>query len=338
MLQLTFVEPGRAEWREIAEPSIQEPTDALVRPVAVATCDLDGAVAAGAAPAAGSYALGHEFVAEVLEVGDDVEGVATGALVQVPFQVSCGTCERCAAGRTGNCLTLPPRSAYGLGPFGNDFGGALTDVVRVPYAGHMLVELPEGVDPQAVASVSDNVPDGWRTVAGPLEQRPGAEVLVVAGGVPSIGLYAVEAARCLGAAAVHYVDEDPGRLRIAETLGATVHEGPPPRRLGPFPVTVSASSTHEGLHAALRSTEGDGFCTSVGIFFELETPVPLLEMYTANVTFMTGRCHARPAIPRLHELVAAGELRPELVTSDVVGWDDAPEAFSRWRTKQVVVR
>jgi threonine dehydrogenase-like Zn-dependent dehydrogenase len=339
MLQLTFVEAGKAEWREVPEPELQEPTDALVRPVAIATCDLDGAVAAGAAPGIGPYALGHEFVAEVVETGDAVDGApAPGSLVQVPFQVSCGTCGPCRAGRTGNCAALPARSTFGLGPFGNDFGGAVTDLVRVPFAQHMLVPLPGGVAPEQVASVSDNVPDAWRTVAGPLEQHPGAEVLVVGGVTRSIALYAIDIALCLGASAVHYVDDDPDRLRVAEELGAKVHEGEIPKRLGPFPVTVSGSGTHEGLHLAIRSTEGDGVCTSVGIFFELETPVPLLEMYTTNVTFVTGRCHARPAIPGILDLVAEGKLHPEKVTSDVAPWDAAPEVFSRWRTKQVVVR
>jgi threonine dehydrogenase-like Zn-dependent dehydrogenase len=339
MLQLTFVEAGKAEWRDVAEPELQEPTDALVRPVAIATCDLDGAVAAGAAPGIGPYPLGHEFVAEVLETGEAVDGAPeAGALVQVPFQVSCGECEPCRAGRTGNCANLPARSTYGLGPFGNDFGGALTDLVRVPFAQHMLVPLPAGISPEAVASVSDNVPDAWRTVAGPLEQRPGAEVLVVGGVTRSIALYAVDIALALGASAVHYVDDDDERLRVAESLGAKVHEGEIPKRMGPFPITVSGSGTHEGLHLAIRSTEGDGVCTSVGIFFELETPMPLLEMYTTNVTFVTGRCHARPAIPKILDLVAEGRLHPEKVTSDVVPWDAAPEAFSRWRTKQVVVR
>jgi threonine dehydrogenase-like Zn-dependent dehydrogenase len=339
VLQLIFVEAGKAEWREVPEPDLVEPTDALVRPVAIATCDLDGAVAAGAAPGIGPYALGHEFVAEVMQTGEAVGGgLEAGALVQVPFQVSCGTCTRCKAGRTANCESLPARSTFGLGPFGNDFGGALTDLVRVPYAEHMLVPLPDGVSPEAVASVSDNVPDAWRTVAGPLEQRPGAEVLIIGGATRSIALYAVDIALCLGAGAVHYVDDDPDRLRVAESLGATVHEGEMPQRMGPFPVTVSGAPTKEGLHLALRSTEGDGFCTSVNIFFELETPMPLLEMYTTNVTFITGRCHARPAIPRILDLVAEGRLHPEKVTSDVVPWDAAPEAFSRWRTKQVVVR
>ena len=59
--------------------------------------------------------------------------------------------------------------------------------------------------------------------------------------------------------------------------------------LGRFPITVDASGGHGGLHAALRSTAPNGTFTSVAIYFEPETPLPLLEMYTRGCTFHTGR-------------------------------------------------
>ena len=118
----------------------------------------------------------------------------------------------------------------------------------------MLVPIPDELAPATVASVSDNVPDGWRTVAHPLERRPGADVLIVGGGAPSIGLYAVDAARAHGAGRVTYLDTDEARLRVAEKLGAHVHEGPLPERLGSYPITVDACATRESLLCALRST------------------------------------------------------------------------------------
>ena len=177
----------------------------------------------------------------------------------------------------------------------------------------MLVPIPDDLAPATVASVSDNVPDGWRTVAHPLERRPGADVLIVGGGAPSIGLYAVDAAKALGAGRITYLDEDPERLRVAEQLGAHVHEGPPPHKLGSYAITVDAGATRESLHCALRSTEPGGDCTSVGILWEAETPLPLLEMYTEGVSFHTGRAQARPTIPAILELVLEGRLHPETV-------------------------
>ena len=227
---------------------------------------------------------------------------------------------------------------YGFGAFGGDWGGALSDLVRVPYADAMLVSLPDGVDPVAVASASDNIPDAWRTVAPQLERRPGAEVFVVAGGARSIALYAVNAALALGASKVVYLDADDTRLRVAAELGAETVEGEPPHRLGPFPITVNASLTHEGLNCAIRSTDPGGVCTSVAIVPEPETPMPLFEMYTNGIEFRTGRVMARSVIPEILERTAAGELRPERVTSRTVAWDDAADAVGDPETKLIVTR
>src|SRR6476620_10909741 len=72
MQQLTFVGTRRLEWREVPDPVLGTPDAALVRPVAVATCDLDAGIVSGNAPLPGPFAFGHEFVADVVAVGDAV--------------------------------------------------------------------------------------------------------------------------------------------------------------------------------------------------------------------------------------------------------------------------
>ncbi|MEA2495044.1 MAG: hypothetical protein QOJ29_2955 [Thermoleophilaceae bacterium] len=334
MQQLTFLEAGKLEWRDVEEPSLQGDGEALVRPLSVATCDLDTALMRGMAPYKGPFGFGHEGVAEVVDVGDRVTGLERGQRVSISFQVFCGDCAACKAGRTASCETTPPMAMYGL-TIGGDWGGFLSDVVRVPYANAMLFPLPDGMDVAAAASASDNMPDAWRTVGPPLEQWPGAEVLV-AGGAGSIGIYAAGMAKALGAARVVYVDTDAGRRELAAGYGAEVVEDYP-ERLGPFAVTVDASASHEGLGLALRSTAPDGICTSTGIYFEQVTPVPLLEMYTKGITFTTGRVHAGPAIPHVLELIDGG-WDPEPVTSRVAAWDDAAEALVEERGKLVITR
>jgi len=338
MRQLTLVERGKVEWVDAPDPSLQSGREALVRPLAVALCDLDANIVSGEFPVPAPVALGHEFVAEVVDAGEDVSAARPGGRVVVPFQISCGECERCRRGQTGDCTSVPRLSMYGFGAFGGDWGGALSDLVRVPYADAMLVPLPAGVEPAAVASASDNIPDAWRTVAPPLARRPGAEVLVVAGGARSIALYATAIALARGAARVVYLDTDADRLALAEGLGAETVASEPPHRLGPFPITVNATTTREGLACAIRSTEPGGVCTSVAFTPEPETPVPLFEMYTNGIEFHTGRVMARAVIPEVLELTAVGGLRPERVTSKVVGWDDAADAVAEPETKLVVTR
>jgi alcohol dehydrogenase len=225
---------------------------------------------------------------------------------------------------------------YGFAPFGGEWGGFLADRIRVPFADAMLVPLPNGLDPVAVASCSDNVADAWRSVGPGLIESPGAEVLIVAGG-GSVPLYAVDLAVALGAACVHYLDTDATRLSLAAHLGANTIEGPPPRQLGPFPITVNASRTPEGLGCALRSTTPDGRCTSIGIYME-DTPLPLYEMYINGVTFLTGRTHARPAIPQLLEMTGSGQIHPEVVTTEIAEWDAITEVLQDPPMKLVMRR
>lgn len=336
MRQLTFVEPGKLEWREADEPRLDGDGEALVRPLAVATCDLDLAIVRGRVPYQEPFPFGHECVAEVTDVGDDVAAVAPGTVVSVPFQISCGECARCRRGQTGNCESVPRLSMYGL-PLGPEYGGFLADLVRVPYAEAMLVPIPDGVEPASVASLSDNIVDAWRTVGPQLEADPGAPVLIC-GGAGSIAAYATEIALALGAERVDFAGGRPEHRELAGRLGATLVDEEFPERLGPYPITVDASADEAGLACALRSTAPDGTCTSIGIYFQPQTPVPLLEMFTKGLNFYTGRPHARTVMPSALELVADGRFHPARVTAETAAWDDAPEAVAGHGAKLVISR
>ena len=336
MRELNFVEKGRLEWRDAADPAIEGDAEALVRPLAVATCDLDLWLVQGRIPHQGPLAMGHEGVGEVTEVGDSVTSVAPGDLVSIPFQVSCGQCPACRRGHTGNCERVGRMATYGL-PIGENYGGFLSDSVRVPFADAMLVPVPDDVEPAAIASLSDNIPDAWRSVGLPLADAPGAPVLVC-GGAGSIALYAVQIAVALGAERVAFAGGTANQRALAAKLGAELAEEGFPQRLGPFPITVDFSATHEGLACALRSTAPEGICTINAIYFEEATPVPLLEMYTKGLRVVTGRVHARPAMEPILELVREGRLRPELVTGETASWDDAAEAVAGHDSKLVVCR
>jgi threonine dehydrogenase-like Zn-dependent dehydrogenase len=334
MRELRFIEKGKLEWREAADPKLEGDREALVRPVALATCDIDVAFVRGRFPAE-SFPFGHECVGEVTDVGDGVEAVEPGDLVSVPFQISCGECDACRAGRTGNCESVPRLSTYGL-PIGDDFGGFASDSVRVPYADAMLVPIPQGISPSAVASLSDNIPDAWRCVAPPLEERPGSPVLIALG-AGSIALYSVAIALALGAERVDVVGGRDRDRELAAKLGASVLDEEFPDRAGFYPITVDASADPDGIACVLRSTDRDGYSTSIGIYFE-PTPLPLLDMFTQGVTFVTGRPHVRPIMPEVLELIREGRFDPEPMTARKVAWNDAAEALSELRAKTVVER
>ncbi|WP_428340035.1 alcohol dehydrogenase catalytic domain-containing protein [Mycobacterium sp.] len=341
MRQLTCVDNGRYAWREGPEPILTEPGHALVRPLVVACCDLDVAAARGAAPLPPGYAVGHEGLAEVVAVGDDVSTVGVGDRVVVPFQISCGYCRECRRGVTGSCGSLPLMAMYGLGPLaGLDGGGFMSDLVLVPYADAMLIPIPPTVDPIAVASLSDNIPDGWRTV-GPLRaelaELDAADRRVLVIGRLSIGLYAAAFAAAYGFH-VDYIDTDPARLAAAESLGAAVHDrAKPDKSWAPYPVTVHTTADPAVLAATLRATWPDGVCTDTGIYYLPTVEMPLLPMYTRGVRFVTGRVSARAVIPEILDVLAGGcDLLP--VVDRVVDWADAPEAWPTMSGKTVFTR
>lgn len=339
MRQLKHADAGRYDWHEVADLTISAPGQALVRPLAVACCDLDVAVCEGRLPLPPGYAVGHEGVAEVVAVGDGVTSVRVGDRVVVPFQINCGTCRECRRGVTGSCSSLPLLAMYGMGPIaGLDGGGFMSDLVLVPYADAMLIPVPDGVDPVAIASLSDNIPDGWRTVApfaGELASVDEVDRRVLVVGRLSIGLYAAAVAAALGAH-VDYVDTDAHRLATAEKLGATVHDRVKPAKdWDPYPVTVNTSADPALLAATLRATWPDGVCTDTGIYYQ--PTVELLPLYTRGVRFVTGRVNARAAIPQVLALLADGcDLSPAVDL--VVPWEEAPTAWPAMTGKTVFCR
>jgi alcohol dehydrogenase len=341
MRQLTATRRGIV-WREAPVPALEQPSAALVRPVAVASCDADHLAARGEGFPL-PLALGHECVADVVEVGTDVRAIQPGERVIVPFQISCGHCPACRDGRSASCLGVPPLSMYGFGIVGGAWGGALADLMLVPFADHMLVPVPSGIDPAAVASVADNVVDGWRHVAPHLAERPGAAVLVIVEGAPSIALYAVQAALALGAGSVHFMSRDQDLLQHAERLGAQPVSDRGRRARRRFPIVVDATGTAAGLRDALHRTERDGHCSSVGpLRASANVRTPTYGMYMHNATLHIGRAHVREGIPEVLDLVRTGALDPRSVTTMHADWSDAAAAFeehvARRGTKLVVSR
>jgi alcohol dehydrogenase len=329
-------------WEEVETPKLVEPRDALVRPIAVARCDLDPAIALGLYPMPAPFVMGHEMVGEVVAVGDAISNVRLGDKVIVPFQLSCMTCAPCLRGHTNACESVPSGTAFGLGPHGGiDLGGALAELVRVPWADVMLIPLPEGMDPVAAAGIPDNVSDGYRCVAAPLAERPGAPVLVVGGLAPSVGLYAVMAALALGAERVVYVDDDAARLELAAAAGAEVVNAKDQwdslKLAERFPIVVDANVLDPGRNFALRSVEPCGVCTSVSGGASSRSNLPLQSMYLKGVRYEIGRVHACATARPVLDLVSSGALDPARIINKVVPFSEAVEGMILPVTKVVFV-
>lgn len=359
MRELRFERAGRLAWHERDRPALVDPGDAIVRPFVAARCDGDtlpihrpvsralqagmalglvdpvvGAIC-GTVPFRGPFAIGHECVAEVLELGSAVTGLRVGQRVIVPWAVSCGTCGPCLRGLTAKCATTVGDgvlAAYGFGPASGPWGGMITDRLRVPFAAHMLVPVPDDIPAHRVAAASDNLADAWRAVVPPLAVREGGSVLVLGGGAKSIGLYAAGLAIAHGASTVDYLDHGAERRAIAESFGARTHAN------GRYDVVVEATSRSAGLRRALRALAPGGVCTAVGYYLGTGTRVPLMHMYAADATLRLGVSHSRAVLPDLLDFVDRTGFPAERVTTLLAPWEDAPAAYAAKTTKVVVHR
>jgi threonine dehydrogenase-like Zn-dependent dehydrogenase len=334
--QLTFVHPGLVEWREVADAIIQTGLDALVRPLVLGRCDLDVGFVRGVAPMREGEPIGHEMIGEVVDVGDLVRSVTPGQHVIVPSQISCGTCRNCRRGFTGRCQSVPFGAGYGMNRDGN-FGCAAADLVRVPYADAMLVQLPTGADPVGMIGAADMALDAWRAVGPQLRERPGASVLVMGGLASVIGIYAAGIAVALGAGRIDYVDDDPGRLAEAAKYGANAIARPC-ELTEVYEIVVDADGQANTLVQALRATEPEGLFTSVSIHLRPLTGLPLIELYHKGITFRTGRANVRAQAEALLPLCTHGHFDPAMIDTQLYTFDDAPAAWLDDAVRTVAAR
>ena len=334
MRSLTYVSPGLVEWREVPDPALRGDQEAIVRPVAASTCDLDQQIVRGKTPLPGPFAIGHECLAEIVELGDAVVGLTPGQVVVVAWHISCGQCARCRAGLTCHCEAVPRAAMFGV-PVGGDWGGLFDDFVRIPYARAMLFPVPTDVGWASLVSASDNQTLAIEALDRHLAQRPGGRVLVL--GARSSGLYAVDGAQALGASEIVYADTRPARLDLARELGARAVNQMPDADLGEFDVIVDARLNPEWLRAALLLLSPEGVCETVGPYFQ-DASFPLFEMYVYGARYRINRGNVGAHIPRLLDLVAANRLRAERIVSETLDWEAAPEALIDPSLKPMFVR
>ena len=212
---------GRRDVRveNVPDPTIQEPTDAVVRITSSAICgsDLHLYEVLGPYLTPGDI-LGHEPMGIVEEVGSEVTHIAPGDRVVVPFNISCGSCWMCSRGLFAQCETTQVRkegkgaalfgytSLYGAVP------GGQAEYLRVPQAHFGPIKVPEGTPDEQFLFLSDVVPTAWQAVR--YAEVPEGGTLAVLGLGP-IGQMASRIGRHLGAGRVIGVDSVDARLQMA---------------------------------------------------------------------------------------------------------------------------
>lgn len=325
---------------DVAEPALVDPGDAIVKIGKAAICGSDLHVYHGRVPGVFDGAtLGHEFAGTVVSTGNDVTRFAEGDEVIGSFQIACGSCAPCQAGRYNHCDDL---GVLGYGIFVGDLGGAQAEYVRIPHADVNLRKIPSGLTPEQALFAGDILTTGWYA-AGIAPVNPGDDVVVVGAG--PVGQFAAMAARSMGAKRVVSVDMVASRLALAESLGAlTVNSadrsptvGVEDTLGGMADVVIETVGLPPALLTAIECTRTGGTVSVIGVHTEFEWPLPLGNLFTRNITLrFGGSCNVQGWWERALDAVASGEADPTVIVSHRMPLDEAAEGYRLFDGKEAM--
>lgn len=221
MRSIVFESLGSVALQELPEPELLAPTDAIVRITATTICGSDLHIVAGHMVPETGFPIGHEWVGVVTRVGEAVTRFAPGQRVTSPPAPWCGTCGTCRRGQIQRCER---GGVLGSGPSMGGFGGAQSTSLRVAWADHDLVAVPDEVSDRDALAVADVLCTGWSGVR-KSNVEPGGTVVVL--GCGPVGLSAVHTAKRLtGAGRVIAVDPVALRRERSLELGADLALAP----------------------------------------------------------------------------------------------------------------
>jgi alcohol dehydrogenase len=271
MKALVYGGPGLKEWKEVPNPKIQKPTDAIIKVETTTICGTDLHILKGDVPAVTpGRILGHEGVGTITELGSSVTNFKVGDRVIISCIKSCGACANCKQGLYSHCLG--DEGLVGLGwVLGHLIDGTQAEFVRIPYADNSLHIMPAGVSDTEAVMLSDILPTGFEMGIQYGAVKPGDVVAVI--GTGPVGLAAISTASLYGAARVISIDLDTNRLEKSREFGAT-------------DTVVSGSANWK--EQVLAMTDGAGVdvaieAVGVPLTFEMATQIVRPGGHVANV-------------------------------------------------------
>jgi threonine dehydrogenase-like Zn-dependent dehydrogenase len=320
---------GDVRIQDVPDPSIIEPTDAIVRVTSACICGSDLWPYADMERSETGQSMGHEAIGVVEEVGAEVQTIRRGDLVVMPFAYSDGTCDFCHEGLQTACVHV--------GFFGsNGFNGAQAEALRVPFADGTLFALGVGEDDALMPSLltlSDVMGTGHHAAV-VADVKPGDRVAVVGDG--AVGLCGVIAAKRLGAEQIIIMGRHENRTRLARELGATdvVSErgDEAVQRLRQLTGGVGVHGVLECVgteQSALTSVEiarPGGTVGRVGVPHYPAIP-QAQPMFYKNVKVGGGPAPVRAYIEELLPDILDGAIQPGKVFDRTVGLDGVPDGY-----------
>lgn len=224
MKAVVFHDVGDIRLDEVPEPSIQEPTDAIIRVTTSAICGTDLHFVRGTVGGMKQGTiLGHEAVGIIEALGEDVRNLQVGDRVVVPSTIACGNCVYCRAGYYAQCDNANPQgktagTAFFGGPENSGaFHGLQAEKARIPFAHIGLIKLPPEITDDQAILLSDIFPTGY--FGAEMAEITSGDTVAVFGCGP-VGQFAIASAKLMGAARIFAIDRLEDRLQMARTQGA----------------------------------------------------------------------------------------------------------------------
>ncbi|RDI68281.1 zinc-dependent alcohol dehydrogenase family protein [Nocardia pseudobrasiliensis] len=305
MRAMVFHGPGQKSWDEVPDPTIQEPTDAIVEVSSVTICGTDLHILKGDVPEfTPGRILGHEAVGHIVAVGSGVHTRRVGDRVLLSCISSCGTCRFCREGRYGQCL------GGGGWALGHLIDGTQAELVRVPFVDTSTHLIPEHIPNDEMLMLADILPTSYEVGVLNGNVRPGDTVAIIGAG--PIGLAAITTARLYSPARIIAVDLADSRLSAAHKLGADVivnsgrdnaldivrelTDG-----LG-ADVAIEAVGIPETFETAVESVRPGGHVANIGVHGKPAT-LHLENIWIRDLTITTGLVdtHSTPTLIKLIE-------------------------------------
>ena len=219
MQALVYNGPGQKNLEDRPKPTIELPTDAVVKVTKTTICGTDLHILKGDVPTCKpGTVLGHEGVGVIDAVGPGVTVFKPGDKVLISCITACGRCVYCRKGMNSHCTT-------GGWILGNSIDGTQAEFVRIPHADTSLYPIPKALpdannsDEEALVMLSDILPTGFECGVLNGKVEVGSTVAIVGSG--PIGLAALLTAQLYSPSEIFMIDLDDNRLAVAKTFGAT---------------------------------------------------------------------------------------------------------------------
>jgi threonine dehydrogenase-like Zn-dependent dehydrogenase len=369
MLAMNFRGPFRIRVdRDKPEPTIEHPSDAIVRVTRSLICGSDLHLYHGLVPDTRvGMTFGHEFTGIVEEVGPGVQKLKVGDHVLVPFNIACGTCPFCKQELYGNCHESNPEATaaggfFGYAHIGGGYDGGQAEYVRVPYADVSPMVIPEGMDIEDAVMLTDVTPTGYQAAEMGGIQK--GDTVVVFGAGP-IGIMSARCAWLFGAGRVIIIDHLDYRLEFARNyayceaynfkemddpvvfvkkttdwLGADVcidavgcdATGSTLQNIIGKQLLMEAGNA-TALHWAINSVKKGGIVSIIGVYGPPWNLVPIGSVMNKGITIRSNQASVKRLLPKLIDHVMAGRLNPKGLISHRIPMEYVSDAYRMFSAK-----